>query len=356
MPWRGHPDPYAVWVSEIMLQQTQVDTVRPYFAHFLARFPTLADLAAADDNTLLKQWEGLGYYSRARNLRQAAQVMVAQHDGTLPQSVAALKALPGIGPYTAAAIASICYGVAEPVVDGNVARVFSRFWLLSDDFAKEAPRAALAERLRPLVVAADAPGDINQAMMELGALVCTPRAPACETCPLRHACRALAAGSQDAFPHKKPRKPIPERHAAGVILRDRRHRLLLVQRKATGLLGGLWELPGGELPATHTVTDVVRLVRLQTGLTPVTLAPAGALSHTFSHFRLRLTLYTASVRTTRVAATRSDHVRWTQPSDALPLTTATLRALRLAGTQINSARSAGPPPSAAACPIDGCRY
>ena len=330
MPWRGHPDPYAVWISEIMLQQTQVDTVRPYFSRFLSRFPTLSDLAAADDNTVLKQWEGLGYYSRARNLRQAAQTVATQHDGALPQSVSALTSLPGIGPYTAAAIASICFGVAEPVVDGNVARVFARLWLLTDDFTKTAPRAALAERLRPLVVASDTPGDINQAMMELGALVCTPRDPACARCPLRHTCGALVTGSQDAFPRKNPRKPLPERHAAGVILHDRRQRLLLVQRKATGLLGGLWELPGGELPAAHATADVTRLVRLQTGLSPVALAPAGALRHTFSHFRLRLTLYTATVRTTRLAAALSDHVHWTRSPGDLPLTTAARRALRLA--------------------------
>lgn len=330
MPWRSHPDPYAVWVSEIMLQQTRVDTVRPYFTRFLARFPTLADLAAADDDALLKQWEGLGYYSRARNLRQAAQQIVTQHGGELPRSVAALIALPGIGPYTAAAIASICFGIAEPSIDGNVIRVFARYWLMDDDFTKTASRACLAERLRPLVAAAAAPGDLNQAMMELGALVCTPRAPACTTCPLRHTCGARAAASPENFPRKALRKALPERHAAGVILRDRSGRLLLVKRAATGLLGGLWELPGGELPAVHTGADVVDLVRRQTGLVAVSPTAAGALRHTFSHFRLRLTLYRATVRVARLTATRRDHLRWTRTPDDLPLTTASRRALQLA--------------------------
>ncbi len=339
MPWRGHPDPYAVWVSEIMLQQTRVDTVRPYFARFVARFPSPASLAAADDDALLKHWEGLGYYSRARHLRRAAREVVARYGGELPRSVAALTALPGIGPYTAAAIASICFGVAEPVVDGNVARVFSRFWLLDDDFTKAAPRAALAGRLRPLVAAADAPGDINQAMMELGALVCTPRAPDCTACPLRRGCGARAAGRTGEFPHKAAHKALPERHAAGVILRDRAGRLLLVRREADGLLGGLWELPGGELPAAYTADDVARLVQRQTGYAPGALEPAGALSHTFSHFRLRLTLYTATARAARLAAARRRSMRWTRKPGDLPLTTAARRALRL--PPLNTGRSAG---------------
>ncbi len=327
MPWRGHPDPYAVWVSEIMLQQTQVNTVRPYFDRFMARFPTVAALAAATDDALLKQWEGLGYYTRARNLRKAAQQVLARHGGRLPQTPVELSELPGIGPYTAAAIASICFGVLEPVVDGNVARVFARVWLLSDDFSKSAPRAALVDRLRPLIAAADAAGDFNQAMMELGALVCSPRAPHCEACPLHGACAAAATARQDDFPVRPARKAIPERHAAGAVLRDSRNRVLLIRRDDTGLLGGLWELPGGECPQAPTLAAVVQLVRRQTGLSATALEPAGALTHTFSHFRLRLSLYTASIRAARLAPAARARLCWSPLPTDLPLTTATRRAL-----------------------------
>ena len=246
MPWRGHPDPYAVWVSEIMLQQTQVETVRPYFARFLAAFPTLAALAAAEDDPLLKAWEGLGYYSRVRNLRKAAQLVMAEHGGSLPRSAAALEKLPGIGPYTAAAIASICFGEAAPVVDGNVIRVFARHNLLPDDFSALAPRRALAVWLTPLIVASGASGDFNQAMMELGALVCSPHRPQCAICPLRHSCRAAAEGRQSDFPRPSPKKPLPTRREQVLLLRNTEGALLLCRHPGTRLLAGFWELPALE--------------------------------------------------------------------------------------------------------------
>lgn len=338
MPWRGHPDPYAVWVSEIMLQQTQVDTVRPFFARFMARFPTVASLAAAPDDALLKPWEGLGYYTRARNLRKAAQVLLDRHAGKLPPTLAELTALPGIGPYTAAAISSICFGVCEPVVDGNVARVFSRFWLLADDFRKPGPRAALADRLRPAITSCGDPGDFNQAIMELGALLCSPRSPACAACPLRPACAAAETGRQGDFPVRPAAAAIPERHAVGFIFRDARNRVLLVRRDSAGLLGGLWELPGGEIPKTHTPAAAARLVRLQIGLAPAAIRPAGAISHTFSHFRLRLSLYTATVASGRIAPGLRDRVRWSPLPSDLPLTTAARHALADAGDGRNGVK------------------
>jgi len=341
MPWRGHPDPYAVWVSEIMLQQTQVDTVRPYFARFMARFPTLASLAAASDDVLLKQWEGLGYYARARNLRKAAQVILDRHHANLPQTLTGLAALPGIGPYTAAAISSICFGVCEPVVDGNVARVFSRFWMLADDFRAMGPRAALADRLRPAIIASGSPGDFNQAIMELGALLCTPRSPACEACPLRSACAAAERGRQCDFPVKPATRALPERCAAGFILRDARNRVLLVRRDSAGLLGGLWELPGGEIPKKHTAAAAARLVRRQTGLAPAAIRPAGAISHIFSHFRLRISLYTATVPSGRIAPGLRDRVRWSPLPADLPLTTTTRRALADTGTGARGSKVQG---------------
>ena len=206
MPWRGHPDAYAVWVSEIMLQQTQVNTVRPYFERFLKTFPDIRTLAAAPDETLLKAWEGLGYYTRVRNLRKAAQVLVQTNGAQLPTTAQALKALPGIGPYTAAAIASICFNEPEPVVDGNVARVFARHNLLTDDFTKEPNRRKLADWLRPFICKVPIPGDFNQAMMELGALVCTPKIRNAKSVPCAQPARQKKRAHRKttpSFPHEK---------------------------------------------------------------------------------------------------------------------------------------------------------
>ena len=308
MPWRGHPDPYAVWVSEIMLQQTQVETVRPYFARFLAAFPTVADLAAADDEPLLKAWEGLGYYTRARNLRKAAQRLVAEHGGALPRTAEGLRALPGIGDYTAAAVASICFGEPVPVVDGNVARVFARRNLLGGDFRKPAPRRALADWLSPHIAASGDPAAFNQAMMDLGAQVCTPRGPRCGVCPLRPGCRAAARGLQADFPAPPPAKALPERTGTALILCDAQGRLLLAKHPGERLLAGFWELPAPErLPFR------VRARRV------------GTYRQTFTHFRL--TLDVRAAKPLADSPTLPEGLRWADDPAALPLTTATRKIL-----------------------------
>lgn len=309
MPWRGHPDPYAVWVSEIMLQQTQVDTVRPYFTRFLEAFPTIHDLAAAEDAPLLKAWEGLGYYTRARNLRKAAQMVMEVYAGALPRTAEALRALPGIGAYTAAAIASICFGEPVPVVDGNVARVFARRNALPDDFKKEVPRRALAAWLLPHIGVSGSPSDFNQAMMELGALVCTPHNPACLLCPLRPECRAAAEGTQEAFPVAPVRKVLPERKGLVVIVRDARGRLLLTRHAGGRLLEGFWELPErARLPFSAGRTR-----RL------------GTYRQTFSHFRLTLSVHRAP--TVDTPPSLPEGCVWCAEPAALPLTTATRKIL-----------------------------
>ena len=308
MPWRGHPDPYAVWVSEIMLQQTQVETVRPYFARFLDAFPDIPSLAAAADEPLLKAWEGLGYYTRARNLRKAAQVLLAKHGGRLPRDADALRALPGIGDYTAAAIASICFGQPLPVVDGNVARVFARRNLLGGDFRKPAPRRALAAWLAPHIAASGDPAAFNQAMMDLGAQVCTPRAPRCDACPLRPTCQAAERGRQADFPAPPPAKALPERAAKALLLRDARNRLLLARHPGERLLAGFWELPD---PATLPFRVRSRRV--------------GAYRQTFTHFRLTLEIRAA--KPLPDSPDLPDGLRWADDPAALPLTTATRKIL-----------------------------
>jgi len=330
MPWRGHPDPYAVWISEIMLQQTRVEAVRPYFSRFLKRFPTIGDRASAPPPDVLKLWEGLGYYSRARNLQAAARQIVAGHGGLVPQTATALATLPGIGPYTAAAIASICFGERVPVVDGNVARVFSRYLGWRDDFRKLPARQKLADWLQPQMAGVKSPGDFNQSMMELGALICLPRTPACAQCPLAATCHACQTKTQADFPVRPARPAVPTRHASAVAIR-RRGRVLLVQRQEKGLLGGFWELPGGATARQPNARAAAAAVRRQTGLTVSDLSDKGELTHVFSHFRLSLALYTCRRATGRTRTDSAARLHWASNADLdrLPVATAHRRALRI---------------------------
>jgi A/G-specific adenine glycosylase len=238
LPWRRSRDPYAVWVSEVMAQQTRLDTVIPYYARWMQQFPDVHALAAAPVDDVLKQWEGLGYYSRARNLHAAARIIAERHGGTLPGQYDALRALPGIGDYTAGAVSSIAFGVREPVVDGNVRRVLAR--LLDDP----APPPRRLREVAAALVPEERPGDFNQALMELGSLVCTPRAPRCDDCPLREHCAAHDAGTQLDRPRTVPKKATPVYDVAIAVLRAPDGRVLVMRRPETGLLAGLWSFPG----------------------------------------------------------------------------------------------------------------
>ena len=249
MPWRKKPTPYACWLSEIMMQQTTYAAVLPYYERFLKKFPTVERLAAAKESEVLKAWEGLGYYARARNLLKAARQIVRGH---WPRTSAEWAQIPGVGPYTAAALSSVLNGERVPVVDGNVARVFARYWKLTDNFSKLPARAKLAERLQPEIDRSRVPGDFNQAMMELGALVCTPKSPDCKRCPLARACASRQDGTQEEYPVKAKKKELPVRKVTSVIIRDAKDRVLLVQNREGGLLKGLWELPTVESAADVT--------------------------------------------------------------------------------------------------------
>lgn len=242
LPWREDQDPYKIWVSEIMLQQTRVDTVIPYFNRFISLFPTPEDLAEADEEDVLKVWEGLGYYSRVRNLQQAVKEVSASYDGIVPDTEKEIRSLKGVGPYTAGAILSIAYGKAVPAVDGNVMRVLSRIFTVYDDITKPLAKKIFDQLSRDMIPT-DAAGDYNQAVMELGATVCTPKNPHCLTCPVEAHCHARKEGVQSLLPVKAKKKPPRTEYWQAVVIIDENGNVFLNRRPDTGLLAKMWEFP-----------------------------------------------------------------------------------------------------------------
>ena len=304
LPWRESRDPYRVWVSEIMLQQTRVEAVMGYYARFLQTFPTVALLAEADEDRLFKLWEGLGYYSRARNLQKAARVIVAEYGGEFPRDYASVRALPGVGPYTAGAICSICFGLPPAAVDGNVLRVTARY--LCDDTPIDLPahKQEITERLESVYPAGDC-GTFTQSLMELGATVCTPRSPKCARCPLRETCRAFAAGTAADLPVKSPKK---EKHLVEktVFLLWYGDELALVRREDTGLLSGMWSLPNVDEPLD--VEGALRQVEAF-GVQPASVLRQEHKTHIFTHIRWEMEAFTI------LCGAKDDRFVWRTPDE-----------------------------------------
>jgi A/G-specific adenine glycosylase len=296
LPWRRSRDPYHIWVSEVMLQQTRVETVIPYYERFLERFPTLEALAQAPEEEVLKLWEGLGYYSRARNLQSAVREVCERYGGVVPDTPEQISSLKGVGPYTAGAILSIAYGRPEPAVDGNVMRVLSRFFLIVDDIAKPSTRTRMEELVRGMIPQ-DAPGDFTQALMELGALVCTPRTPHCLICPVMEHCAARLEGMETALPMKKKAAPPRPEYRAAAVVKDRGGRILIRRRPAGGLLAGMWELPHiwledeqRELPDTWKM-EFLRDALAGEGIRVEPLRRIGREEHVFSHIHWHMDVF-----------------------------------------------------------------
>lgn len=309
MPWRAEPSAYRTWLSEIMLQQTQVDTVIPYFNRFVAAFPTVQDLANADQQVVLKQWEGLGYYSRARNLHKAAKQIVEIHNAQLPNTYESLQTLSGIGPYTGAAIASIAFGQPIPVVDGNVLRVFSRFWGIEEDIRLPQVRDYLFERLKAPISECK-PADFNQAMMELGALICSPKNPKCQICPISKDCVASQTNRTAELPYKSKSKPVPHYHiGVGIIEKD--GQLLIAKRKETQMLGGLWEFPGGKQKEGESLEETVRREIFEETCLEVKVADhLMSVNHAYTHFKITLHAYLCEYLGGTPQPKTSDEIRW----------------------------------------------
>ncbi|TAH68119.1 MAG: A/G-specific adenine glycosylase [Rhodopseudomonas palustris] len=306
LPWRARPgaaaDPYRVWLSEIMLQQTTVKTVGPYFAKFLARWPDVAALAAAPREEVLQMWAGLGYYSRARNLHACALAVVRDHGGAFPDDEAGLRQLPGIGPYTAAAIAAIAFGRHCMPVDGNIERVVTRLFAVEQPLPQAKPQV---QELALTLAGKGRAGDSAQAMMDLGATLCTPKKPSCVLCPLQPDCAACRRGDPETFPRKAPKKTGELRRGAAFIVR-RGDQLLLRSRADKGLLGGMTEVPGSDWAAGQSDAAARRQAPVLPGLSRWRRRP-GVVSHVFTHFPLELVVYVADAP----AGTESpDGMRW----------------------------------------------
>ena len=311
VPGRGERDPYRLWVAEVMAQQTRVTTVVPYYRRFLERFPDVSTLAAADLDSVLKVWEGLGYYGRARNLHRAARELVAAYGGALPADVGALRSLPGIGRYTAGALASIAFGLPEPAVDGNARRVLCRL------FDLDRPGPARLENGARLLIA-EAGGEaavLNQALMDLGASICTPRSPGCAACPLADGCLALERGTVDRRPERRIRRPIPH-HDIGAAIIWHGGRVLITRRPDAELLGGLWEFPGGKVKEGETPAQAARReVMEELGIVVAICGEVGRVRHTYSHMRITLHLFHALATGPEREGNAGGDSRWVRPPE-----------------------------------------
>lgn len=304
LPWRSRSgvsgtDPYIIWVSEIMLQQTRVETVIPYFERLITRFPTLAAIAQANQQDVLKAWEGLGYYSRARNLHRAAQIIMVKFGGELPKQVCALRSLPGIGSYTASAIASIAFGVDEPALDGNIRRVFARVFNIEHPLASPEAERLFRDLAREHLPPGRA-GEYNQALMDLGATICTPRTPDCTHCPLSTLCAAYALGIQEKRPLRNPKAKVPHRIVSAAVIR-RADKVLIAQRPVNGLLGGLWEYPQGRMQTDsaslpqQSPDELHQEMVEDLGVYIHADQLLGIYHHTFTHFRLTVQAFECSL-------------------------------------------------------------
>ncbi|MGD8413933.1 MAG: A/G-specific adenine glycosylase [Candidatus Latescibacterota bacterium] len=314
LPWRETRDPYLIWVSEVMLQQTQVATVVPYYESFVKRFPYVGELASADLQEVLKVWEGMGYYARARNLHRAAIEVCDRYGGVVPNDPERFRSLHGVGPYICAAVQSISFGAPLAVVDGNVKRVLARLNGIETPVNRAAEQGAFAEAAGRLLDTAD-PGGFNQAVMELGALVCKPKSPSCEDCPVGEWCVARKENRLDELPVRVKRAPRPtQRVAVGVVEND--DRILITLRKPEGLLGGLWEFPGGKIAEGESARDACsREIAEETGLSVEVGEHVARVSHGYTHLKVEIDVFRCRFRGGDVVLDGPVDYRWIQLDD-----------------------------------------
>ncbi len=315
MPWRGSKDPYKIWISEIMLQQTRVDQAWPFFERFMAQFPTVFELAEASQQQVLKAWEGLGYYSRARNLHYAAKTIVSDYSGILPESYDEIIKLKGIGPYTAAAITSIAFNQPNAVVDGNVIRVITRYYGIEDD-VRSSKTTKQVQQLVDKLISFDFPADFNQAMMELGATVCSPSKPDCFNCPIQSGCVATKTAKTDSIPYKSSAKKKPHKHIGVGIIEREDEKVLIALRPENVMLGGLWEFPGGKQEDGETIQQTVeRELHEELGVQVHAYKEYMKFKHVYSHFSITLHAYLCTLISGTPKAKSSQEVKWVSKSE-----------------------------------------
>ena len=315
LPWRATKNPYHIWISEVMLQQTQVETVIPYYQRFLTRFPTVETLAAASLQDVLKAWENLGYYARARHLHSAAKGIMARTGGTIPANEKELLRLPGIGAYTAAAILSIAFGQRVPAVDGNVRRVLCRLFGIRDPL-EEIKTLRHIHELASDLVPVKSSSRFNQGLMDLGATICTPRKPSCGLCPVQESCLAFDLGLQDVLPVTRKRGALPHRQMTAGVLYDDLGRLLIVRRSLRGLLGGLWKFPGGEKGRGQSLKNsLVQEVHKELGIRVRVGEKITTVKHAYTHFRITLHAFRCSMKTGEPRAKKCHSWQWIDPKN-----------------------------------------
>jgi len=310
LPWRKTRNPYYIWVSEVMLQQTQVETVIPYYKRFLSRFPTVQALASAPLDDVLKLWENMGYYARARHLHAAAKEIVGRLGGKVPNTWDDLMGLPGVGDYTAGAILSIAFAQPVPAIDANVRRVIARLFAIDQPLEKGRIQRRIAELTGRFLTKND-PGLFNQALMDLGASVCTPRKPDCAVCPVSRSCAANQRNLQDTLPVTKRRAPVPHNHVTAGIITDTRGRILVVRRPDKGLLGGLWKFPGGLQEAEETLGGCLRRkVQEEVGIQIRVGKPMTSVNHAYTHFRITLHAFQCTYQSGKATPIGCTDWRW----------------------------------------------
>lgn len=330
LPWRHERTPYRVWVAEVMLQQTRAETVIPYYARFLERFPDVQALAGASLEDVLKAWEGLGYYARARNLHAAAREIVGRYHGRFPTTFRELITLPGFGRYTAGAVASIAFGEDVPAVDGNARRVLCRVFGIAGGQGRSALQRELEGLASELLPRGQA-GRFNEALMELGALVCTPRAPRCRECPFQATCWAWTTGDPESLPVRRRRKVLPHYDVAAAVIMDADARILVTQRPTDDMLGGLWEFPGGKCEPGETLAEcLVREIREELDVEVEVGEPLAVIRHAYTHFRITLHAFRCRIVRGEPRCLDCAALRWVSPQQLseLPMSVADRRIAR----------------------------
>ncbi|MCX6581697.1 MAG: A/G-specific adenine glycosylase [Candidatus Aminicenantes bacterium] len=312
LPWRKTKDIYHIWASEVMLQQTQVTTVIPYYKRFLERFPTVGRLARGSEQEVLKLWEGMGYYSRIRNFHRAARQVMTVYDGKIPDTPETFQKLPGVGPYIAAAVLSIALDIPLPAVDGNVMRVYTRFHGIADDIRKNTTRDRIFNELKGIIPTEPpgAAGDFTQAFMELGALICTPQKPRCDACPFHEQCIAFTTNTIDRYPFKSPAGKVPEyKVSIGIIIKEAK--FYIQKRPSEGHLGGLWEFPGGKAAAGESPEQTLfRECKEELGCEVEILQPLPLVRHAYSHFKIQMSPFICQLKHGDIHPQENRPFRW----------------------------------------------